>query len=729
MSGWKRYAVFAAIAAQPVIAQAQETAEPQVVLDADSILVDDVNNQIIAEGNVEAEYEGRVMRADRLIYNRTTNRVRATGNIVIIDPDGTERFADEIETDANLADGYAIGFSMRMPDGGVAVAQAAAHAPDGVNALDRIVYTSCELCEEDSTPTWALRARRAVVNPNNNMMSYRDAVLEIGGIPVVYLPYFAHPDPESERRSGFLAPDFGTSSKLGLFYQQPYYWAISPYQDLTISPQVNGNVNPLLEFNYRKRFWSGQFNADFSFTNETDFDSDGEPVCPLDENGLELCEEEWRSHLFADGRFNITRNWNWGFGVEEMTDDLYSRRYDISGENDERGLYVGQPLRLLNQIYTQGQAQNWYADATLLSIQGQRASDNDDTFPTTTPIIFSERLFDFGDNGLLSVNASSTLLNREIGVDSGRVSVGADWATSRVLPGGVLIRPFAETRVDYYELDDTPDGETSVDRSVATAGATLSYPLYRPGKSVDLIIEPTAMVALGTKGANDPSIPVEDSLLYEFDESSLFDANAVGGYDLYEGGNRASLGLSATARWKNGVNITALGGRRWRSEDDPAFSEASNLDGNNSDWIGSISADIGRTLSLETRVRIDDESYDINRIDAGLRTRFWRLQGSARYYRVASDITETGIDDEGIVLQGQVKLTDQYYFVYARNRDITGDRDLTHDFGIAYEDDCSRFEVVFSRSEAVDRTLGPNDSLKFRFSLKTLGDFGSQDVD
>ena len=56
-------------------------------------------------------------------------------------------------------------------------------------------------------------------------------------------------------------------------------------------------------------------------------------------------------------------------------------------------------------------------------------------------------------------------------------------------------------------------------------------------------------------------------------------------------------------------------------------------------------------------------------------------------------------------------------------------RDLNHKFGIAYEDDCSRFEVAFERSEAVDRTLGPSDSVKFRFSFKTLGNFGSNDVD
>ena len=67
---------------------------PTVVLDADSIFVNEAENTVLAEGNVEAKYEGRILLADRLVYNRETNKVRAIGNIVIIDADGTESFAD-----------------------------------------------------------------------------------------------------------------------------------------------------------------------------------------------------------------------------------------------------------------------------------------------------------------------------------------------------------------------------------------------------------------------------------------------------------------------------------------------------------------------------------------------------------------------------------------------------------------------------------------------------------
>ncbi len=735
MHKWTSFLFFAAAIAQTGLANAQDTAapitveQPKVVLDADNIFVSEADNTVIAEGNVEAKYEGRILRADRLIYFRDTDRVRAMGNVVVIDTDGSESFANEIETSSNLIDGYAIGFSTRTPEGGVAVAESAVRSAEGYNALEKIVYTSCEVCDENDRPTWAIRARRAVLDDQTEMMSYRDAVLEIAGLPVLYLPYFAHPDPSSERRSGLLPPDFGSSSKLGVYYQQPYYWAISPYQDLTISPRIMANVNPLLEVQYRKRFWSGSVQADFSLTEEQEFDSDGE----------KFGEKELRGHIFAEGGFEIRPGWSWGFAIEQVSDDLYTRRYDIEGENSDRGLYAGQPRYLLNQLYTQAQAQDWYFDSSILTFETNRDNDSDARLPRALPLMFGEKLIDYGKYGTVALSGSTAILERELGVDSYRASGGVEWNANRVLPGGVLLNPFAESRFDYYQLDDTPSGVGEVSRGVATIGSRISYPLYRPGKVVDLIVEPEAMVAYGTSGANNPDIPIEDSLFYELDESSLFAANAASGFDTYEGGSKASLGTSITARWNNGMSISALGGRRWRDMSDPVFDVGSNLDGTTSDWVAGISADFGNPLRLETRVRLDDDDFKLNRIDARVNTNIWRFRGNARYYRIDGGITSSGLNDEGIQVTADFKVTDNYYFLYGLSRDISGrvnsagalsdPRDISQSIGLAYEDDCSRFEVSFERSEALDRTLGPTDSIKFRFALKTLGGLGSNDVD
>lgn len=743
MRKWTCFLLLAASVAHSEVALAQineddstldaseEVATPAatVVLDADNIYVNEAENTVIAEGNVEAEYEDRILLADRLIYNRTTDKVRAIGNVVIIDSDGAESFADEIETDSNLADGFVIGYSTRMPDGGLAVAESAVRTLEGFNALDKIVYTSCEVCDENDRPTWAIRARRAVLDEEAQMMSYRDAVLEVAGFPVLYFPFFAHPDPNSERRSGLLAPDFGTSSKLGVFYEQPYFWAISPYQDLTISPKVMANVDPLIEMQYRKRFWSGSVSANFSFTKEQEFDSDGE----------KFGEDEFRGHLFAEGGFVIRPGWYWGFATEQVSDDLYTRRYDIDGENDERGLYAGQPRYLLNQLFTQGQGTDWYVESALLTFETNREGDSDARLPQALPLMFGEKLYDFGDFGTLAVSGSTAILERELGIDSYRASTGADWSASRVLFNGLLVSPFAEGRYDYYQLDNIPSGASTATRGAASLGTRLSYPLYRPGENVDIIIEPEALIAYGTAGTNDPDIPIEDSLFYELDETSLFEANAASGFDTYEGGSKASLGASVSARWKNGMSISALGGRRWRDTSDPVFDVGSNLDGTVSDWVAGISANLGRNLQVETRVRLDDDSLALNRIDARLKANLWRFRTNTRYYSIRGDVTSSGFSDEGIEVAADFKVTDNYYLLYTLNRDISGranasgritdPADIRQTIGIAYEDDCSRFEVFFERSEARDRDLGPEDSIKFRFALKTLGDFGSSDVD
>ena len=121
-----------------------------------------------------------------------------------------------------------------------------------------------------------LRARRAMLDQEDQMITYQDAVLEVAGVPVLYVPWFAHPDPNSERRSGLMTPDLGLSSKIGLFYEQPYYLVISPSEDVTISPMLSTNVNPLVKVDYRRRFFSGFIQAEGSFTHEQEFNSDGD---------------------------------------------------------------------------------------------------------------------------------------------------------------------------------------------------------------------------------------------------------------------------------------------------------------------------------------------------------------------------------------------------------------------------------------------------------------------
>ena len=253
--------------------------------------------------------------------------------------------------------------------------------------------------------------------------------------------------------------------------------------------------------------------------------------------------------------------------------------------------------------------------------------------------------------------------------------------------------------------------------------------MIRPGTNVDLMIEPTVMAAWGVSDVNDPAIPVEDSQLYEFDESSLFDPNGFGNFDLYEGDGKLSAGLTARAIWKNGTEISTTVGRRWRSKADPAFDVASNLDGKSSDWLASASVKVGSALEVSSRVRLNDDDLSLSRFDLRASTSFERFRAVGQYYKIDERISPAGTSDEGLYVRGEVQMTDTYSIVFGQLRDISRNVNTRQELGVAYTDDCARFELIYERSELRDRTLGPSESFQIRFSLLSLGNFGSENFD
>ena len=257
--------------ASPALGQQAQSAEPPIYLEADRI-EDLAEGGYVAHGNVRVRQQDRTLMADELEYHPASNRVIARGHVVIIGQGPYPQYADEVELDSALASGVALGFASMLERNGRVAAASAIRDEDASLTLRDAYYTACELCEDGSgTPTWRLRARQVHQDAEDQMIYYRDARFEVLGVPVLYTPVFAHADPSSERRSGFLFPKVGVSSRLGFVYQQPYYWSISPSQDIVVAPRVMTNVNPLLYTEYRKRFWSGYTEFEASVTHEAIF--------------------------------------------------------------------------------------------------------------------------------------------------------------------------------------------------------------------------------------------------------------------------------------------------------------------------------------------------------------------------------------------------------------------------------------------------------------------------
>lgn len=719
---------------------AEDVQNGSVLIEADTLIDRREENLVIAEGDVVARYGLRELRADKIIYDTSLGTVRAVGNVSIAEPDGSVRYADDIEVDERLSEGVAAPFASRLQPQGRVVAAAANRTGSSVNELTNAVYTACDVCIEgdDDRPTWALRARRVTQNVESGMITYRDAVFEVWGVPVFYTPYFAHPDPSAGRRSGLLPPDFGRSSGVGWHYEQPYYWAIGSSQEMIAGLQLNQNVNPSGTFYHRKRFYSGFVESQGSFTMEQEFNTDGER--------LDNTEDTFRGHLFSRGRFAITPNLDWGYGLETVSDDLYIFRYDFSGEGEMRGPFLSQSRRLLSQLYTERQTDSSFMRGSVLYFQGLRSGDDDKTFPQFTPLFEAYQSWDDPIlGGDLTASVSGVMLNRtgrssaranldpaiELGQDSARLSAGLDWRRSFVSGPGVLLEPFGYARGDFYsitdriELDGAGDPVSVEDESVlrgdSGVGLEMRWPLVNTQDYGQLLIEPIVNGVLSPTGANNQIIPNEDAQAITLDESNLFDVDPVAGSDLYLTGPRASAGVRMSALLDNGASASMFFGRQWRENGDDPFDRQSNLDGSVSDYIISGDLSTGRFLSLNADARLDKETGKLLRMDAATSMRLTnRIRLNARYTEVDGDLRLEG-DEREVLSSVFARLTDRWSVTYGVRRDLDDAVNLREALGVGYNDGCTDIRIIYERNQTQDRAVGDLDAIRVQIGLATLG--------
>lgn len=717
--------------AQPPLADGLERGE--LYMEADLVVRDDAGKTTTARGDVEVRYNGRTLRADELIYEEERGVITARGHVQTISGTGSVEYADEIVLDDEMKAGVATGFSTRMENNAKLAAATAVRRNENVNELNRAIYTPCQVCVDNraKTPTWSIRADKVVEDRERQLVYYRNAVIRVLGLPVFYTPIFWHPDPQAERKSGFLPPTASASDRRGASYEQPYLLVISPYSDLTLSPQINTKVNPFLNGRYRKRFYSGEIDARFGGTYDTDFDSSGQP----------FGEETWRSYILASGAFRIDEKWRWGFTAERASDDYIFDKYEVGDVYLSRGPYIADDRRLISQVYAVRQEQLSYLSMAAFSIQGLRPSDVDRTFPIVAPLIEArwepprEIL-----GGRLRVRASGVALTREQspddltqrlpGVDSRRATGELDWRDSYTSPAGLRVEPFVQARADAYSLEDVSGSVSDTPtRALAVAGADISYPLYRRFAEATVVFEPLVQVAIspdaeqivvGYDSSGDPIYLDEDSQSFEFDETTLFRANKFPGFDLYEDGLRVNVGARASVFWDDGRRASLLVGRSFRDEDNDAFPARTGLQPTASDWIVAAEAQPLKGVSMFSRVRLDGDSLDVERAEAGANVALKRASGYFRYLR--DDANINGDKTENLDLGAELVLTDHWGVTAAGSRDLVQNAWVVRDLGVFYRDDCTRVDIFYRREDTVLGRLGPSESIAFRLTLATLGE-------
>ena len=727
----------------------------ELYMEADEVVRNDETGVTTAKGDIEVRYNGRTLRADGLTYDDRSGVIRAQGNVVILGDDGSIEYAREIVLDDDMRAGVALGFSARLQENVKIAAASVARRNEKVDELTQAIYTPCEVCAADGspkTPTWSIAADRVIRDKDQRVVYYRNARFKLFGVSVAYLPLFWHADPQAPRSSGFLVPKASVSDRRGLSYEQPYYWAISPSADLTISPQINTKIAPFLNGEVRRRFASGQVDVRFGYTHARDFDG----------KGNEFGRETDRSYILGRGAFQIDDKWLWGFTAERASDDLIFDKYEIGKVYVTRGPYVADDRRLISQVYAIRQDDRSYFSAAAMTIQGLRpgaidlnsglnTGENDRVFPIIGPLVeghfepatkvLGGRLRAHTSAVVLSREQSQTDLTRRLpGLDSARLTGELDWRRALISTAGLRFEPYAAVRADAYRLQDVLTGVGSATRKdemgrmLATAGVDITYPFFRRAGDATVIVEPVVQfaaspeakqVVLGRDARGQPIYLNEDSVAFEFDETTLFRANKFPGYDLYEDGVRLNMAGRAAVMWDDGRRANLLIGRSFRSERNAVFNARTGLRDKASDWVVAADAQPIRGLSLFTRARLDSDSLDIRRLEAGANVANKYGSGFVRY--LTDDFDINGVRRENLDVGGEINLTRNYGVTLYGNRDLARDAWVIRDVGVFYRDDCLRVDVIYRREDTIIGRLLPSESVSVRLTLATLGgNFGNR---
>lgn len=706
--GWARGSLRACLALAALvatIAAGSIRAQPlPASLVADLVTYDDATGILIAAGNVEVFYQGRVLRAERILYDERADEIRASGPLVLTDPVQGVVLADAATLSPDLREGLIAGARLLVANQ-LQLAAAEVRRTDGrYTTLYRTIGSSCTICAGSSTPTWALRASRITQDAVARRIYFENATVEAFGLPIAFLPRLSVPDPSVGRASGVLVPRALQSNIYGFGIKLPYYRVLSPSSDMTLTPFVTTGGAQLVEGEYRRRFSNGGF--------------DVSGVLAIDDG---LGGDFGRGTFAARGAFALARGFTGRFDVNLASDDSFLQQFDYSDED-----LLTSTVRVLRT------RESDFLELGAIAFQSLRAGENTGSVPLVLPEFTYYRLIETPRiGGRLEIAAQSLGLLRNDGEDVFHSGGSADWRRGWTTPAGILADATLRADLDFYRLAGQDEQGQLLTRASPTVGLDLRWPFARQGEQATHVIEPITQIYY-SETLGDTDVPNEDSRLPEFDETNLFAINRFPGDDRIETGLRANVGLRYTrfdpAGWTLGLTL----GRVLRAEPEDAFSAGSGLRGQYSDYVGALSLEVAPGLRLIDRALFDPD-LDFKRNEFALAYFAADAEFEARYVYLAADRSSDllGSQDETseIGLEGRYRLHPNWEVRGNWRYDIADDSAIRAGGGLAYGNECAEFDLSVSRRYTLSDNVPPSTSFGFNVRLAGFGGPDAQEPD
>jgi LPS-assembly protein len=705
----------------------EEAVERHVDFEANEVDYNDKDNIVTATGDVFLKRNEKTLRADSVMWNRTTGEITATGNIRAVDADGNELFTGMMTVDQDMSIGFTTNMLLLLREGGRLAANEGQRQQDGTILLTRVSYTGCDVVNTKgcaTNPSWRINARRVIYDPKKKLVKFKSARLVVFGLPLPPIPT-ALVATDGRAISGPLIPTMLLSASNGAEFAEAEYLRLNDSSDLTLRGFVFTKVDPMLQANYRALTDTGAFQVTGYVTRSP----------ALSASGVGTSQDQMRGYLDANGHFQLSPEWSVAFSGRIVSDRTFLQRYYINGDD-----------LLRSTINIEHINKDSYFSLAGWAFQTLRTDERQGTVPIALPVMdYRRRIADPLLGGQITLEANTLAITRTAGQDTQRAFVSAQWDVRRITPWGQQVTFTGLARADAYHSSGNDLTTTAIyqglpgwqTRGVVLGAVDVTWPLIGALggiKGGTQVITPHVQVVAAPSTPN-LSIPNEDARAIELEDDNLFALNRFPGYDRVEDGTRFTYGLDwqlEVPRWK----INATIGQSYRLTSKPTLlPNGTGLSDRMSDVVGRTEIRYRDLFKITHRYRLDKDTLGFRRNEVDVAVGNERTYFEVGYVKLNRHFDPT-IEDlqDSTEARASVRVAfSRYWSVFGSGildiDDTTVVNGVTLDkyqplrtrAGISYNSDCFEFDLTWRKDYVTIGDVAKGSSFELHFGLKNLG--------
>lgn len=529
--------------------------------------------------------------------------------------------------------------------------------------------TTCAPGNDD----WYLHSDTLDLDYNTNIGQVWNGWLEFKGTPVLYYPWIDFPL-DSSRKSGFLAPTLGASSKNGLQLQTPYYLNLAPNYDATISPRYMSRRGLMLggEFRYLGENYSGLIRA---------------------EDIQDQVENKNRSSIVFRHTQKFDPDLRLDLNIQKVSDNNYFADFGDRLSVTSQSLLPREGMLSYNQ-------ETWSGFIRMQRFQTLSTLTN----PVETPYARLPQIYFTAQPQLSSVFATSVSGEITNFSNPDKVSGLRSWVYPSVsIPFNTswgFIRPKVGVHATNYRLQQ-PDDSTTENYNRTLPISSLDTGLFFEretkinGRSYFQTLEPRAYY-LYIPYRKQSQLPIFDSGETDLSFTQLFSENQYSGQDRINDANQLTLALTSRLFESDSgierLNVT-IGQRYYFSDQQVTLTSPARQEGQaHSDLLLTVGANFWKEFSANYGMQYSQADSSLRRADVGMSWRPGNHKLLNLRYSV-NRISETRSAD----ISGQWPLGGGWYALGRYNYSIKDSRPLQALGGFEYNAGCWALRLAAQR--------------------------------